>query len=141
MLLQITLLDCSVPKKHQQTVIIQRKHIFYSCSKSLCNFFRKLLFVNGNQIVVILGTPSHRQHQKLVLIILFYLIIAQNLSDVLPVCRNDSLLNPDFTPIRVYCSFILFYKGIQQQRQFPRIRTFRQFNIKPLFKLIIKKIC
>ena len=62
-LLQIAFLHGTVTKKHQQAIILQRQHIFNSLGEALRNFFRKLLLINGNEIVIILRASPHCQHQ------------------------------------------------------------------------------
>ena len=68
------------------------------------------------------------------------MIVAQNLTDVLAVDRNDPLLNPDLAPIGIDCGFPTLHKGVQQQRRFPCIRIFRQLNIELLFLLVIQEV-
>ena len=62
-LLQIALLHRAIPEKHQQAMILQRQHIFNSLGEALRNFFRKLLLINGNEVVIVLRASPHCQHQ------------------------------------------------------------------------------
>ena len=62
-LLQVALLHHAIPEKHQQAMILQRQHIFNSLGKALRNFFRKLLLINGNEVVIVLRASPHCQHQ------------------------------------------------------------------------------
>ena len=94
-------------------VLWQRYHVFDPVGDPLPYFRGQLGFFSFRQIIIVLGTSSVGQHEKIEFIIQFETVVSQDLSEVLTVRRYDSLLHPQFAPVRVHGRFPAFDEARQ----------------------------
>ena len=89
----------TIPKVDKQPEILKRNNIFDFSFPAADQQRRQFIGADLLQIAVVLGAPSHGQHQQLKLVVFPEFVFLQHLADILPVLRDDALPDPDPTPI------------------------------------------
>ena len=132
--------DHSVPEKEKRMVTAVQK-ARQAKGQTPPQLSGNLFLRKRDNEAVILCTAAVREDQETAGIIFLQSVVPQNGSEILSFPRNDPLFHPDLAPVGIHRPFSFFYKGGENERGFPFIHIFTDFDGKAHAVRIIEKPC